>query len=287
MRAPFWAATAAGAVQHAFHRAAQHVLAADEAGHVGVARRNEDVARAGRLLDAALGHDHDRVGDGDRLELGVGDVDEGDAELLLHATQLAAHAQAQIFIEGGERLVEQQHARIGDQGARQCNALLLAARELGRQAVGELLELHLGQQLARLGMPRRQAGAAHLQGEGHVVEHAAVREQRVALEHHGGAALHLRHADHRLPADADVAAGRLLVAGDHAQDRRLAAATRPQQAAIGAVGNGQAEVLDRDGLANRLVMLTTETSPLPRTLVMHCSVGCAGVGWLQWRSAPR
>ena len=33
------------------------------------------------------------------------------------------------------------------------------------------------------------AGAAHLQRKGHVVEHAAMREQRVALEHHGRAAL--------------------------------------------------------------------------------------------------
>jgi hypothetical protein len=56
----------------------------------------------------------------------------------------------------------------------QRHALLLAARELGRQAVGELLELDLGQKLARLGVAVGRAGAAHLQRKGHVVEHAAM-----------------------------------------------------------------------------------------------------------------
>ena len=134
-----------GAVHRALDGAREHVLSADEARHVGIARGDEDVAGAGGLLDAAMRHDDDRVGDRDGLELGMGDMDEGDAELLLHAAQLAAHAQAQVFVERGQRLVEQQHARIGDQRARQRHALLLAAGELGRQPVGEALELHLGQ----------------------------------------------------------------------------------------------------------------------------------------------
>src|SRR5882757_2617272 len=112
-------------------------------------------------------------------------------------------------------------------------------------------------------------------------------EERVALEHHGGAALHLRQADHGLAADADVAAGRLLVARDHAQDRGLAAAARAQQAAIGTVRDGQAEILDRRGLA--------ETLADARDLDFAACLGHvltpyarrrppAGVG--RWRSSP-
>ena len=197
-------------------------------------------------------HDDDRVGDRDGLELGMRHVDEGDAELLLHAAQFAAHAQAQIFVERRQRLVEQQHARIGDQRARQRHPLLLAARELGRQPVGEFLELHLGDQFARLGVALRQAGAAHFQRKGHVVEHAAMREQGVALEHHGGAAPDLRQADDGFAADPDIAGGRNLVTRDHAQDRGLAAAAGAQKAAIGTVRDGQAEILDRHGLAEAL-----------------------------------
>ena len=128
----------------------------------------------------------------DGLELRVGHVDEGDAELLLHAAQLAAHAQAQILVERRQRLVEQQHARIGDQRARERHALLLAAGELGRQAVGELLQLHLASSSRAL--PWRSALPAPriFSAEGDVVEHAAMREQRIALEHHGRAALHRR-----------------------------------------------------------------------------------------------
>ena len=67
-----------------------------------------------------------------------------------------------------------------------------------------------------------------------------MREQGVALEHHGGAAGDRRQADHALAVDPHVAAGGRLVPGDHAQDRGLAAAGRAEQAAIGAGRDGQA-----------------------------------------------
>ena len=83
------------------------------------------------------------IGERDRLELRVGDVDEGDAELALHAAQLLSHLHAQLLVERRQRLVEQQHPRLGDRRARQRDALLLAARQLGRQAVGQLRQPHL------------------------------------------------------------------------------------------------------------------------------------------------
>jgi hypothetical protein len=52
------------------------------------------------MLNTALCHHHNHVGDGNRLDLGVGDVHEGDTELLLHAPQLPSHLQAQELIEG-------------------------------------------------------------------------------------------------------------------------------------------------------------------------------------------
>ena len=65
----------------------------------------------------------------------MGDVNEGDAELALHVAQLLAHLDAQELVERRKRFVEQQHARLGDRGARQRDALLLAAGKLRRQPV--------------------------------------------------------------------------------------------------------------------------------------------------------
>jgi hypothetical protein len=57
-----------------------------------------------------------------------------------------------------------------------------------------------------------------------IVADGQMREQCVGLKHHRGAARHRRQPDDVLAADQDLAAGRVFVAGDHAQDRGLAAA---------------------------------------------------------------
>jgi predicted metal-dependent hydrolase len=135
----------------------------DEASDVSGSRRIVDRVGRGGLLDPALIHHHQYVGDGDRFELGVRHVHEGDAELLLHAPQFAAHAQAQIFVQRRERFVQEQHARIGNQCARQRHALLLAAGQLRRQAIGKVIEPDLAQQFARLLLALGAVEAAHLQ----------------------------------------------------------------------------------------------------------------------------
>ena len=55
----------------------------------------------------------------------------------LDLAQLDLHLLAQLGVEIGERLVEQQDARLDDQRAGQRDALLLAARHAPRKAVGE------------------------------------------------------------------------------------------------------------------------------------------------------
>ena len=107
----------------------------------------------------------------------------------LQALQLLAHLHAQEGIERRQRLVEQQHLRVGDQRARQRHALLLAARKLGRQPGG--VGLHLRRASACSSARARRVvlvDAAHLQAEGDVVGAVEMREQRVALEHHRRAA---------------------------------------------------------------------------------------------------
>ena len=79
--------------------------------------------------------------------------------------------------------------------------------------------------LLNLGLrhPRR------FQPEGQVLVHRHVRVERVALEHHGDAALGRRHLIHPRAVDHQVTARNRLEAGDHPQQRRLPAARRSDE----------------------------------------------------------
>ena len=177
---------------------------------------------------------------------------ESDAEFVLEALQLAAHLEPQELVQRRQRLVEKKHLRIGDERAGQRDALLLASGKLGRHAVLEMVELHALQHLRRTRAPLVLPDAAHLQIEGDVVENGQMREERIALEHHRRSALDRRLADDHLVADPHLAGSGRLVARDHAQDRRLAAAGRAEQAAIGSVRDRQVDVPNCIGTAELL-----------------------------------
>ncbi len=84
-----------------------------------------------------------------------------------------------------------------------------------------------------------------LEAEGHVVEHAHVRVQRVVLEDHGDVAVLGRHVVDDPVADAQLALGDRLEAGDHAQRRGLAAARRADEHHELPVGDVQATARGR------------------------------------------
>ena len=162
----------------------QQVHRADEAGDefrggpVVERRRRRD------LLDAALVHDDDAVGDRQRLGLVVRDHDEGGAELRLQPLQLDLHLLAQMRVERRQRLVEQQHARLADDGAGERHALALAAGQLR----------HARAESCRRGRPCRALSATRLlllgagelaqrQAEADILRDVHMREQRIVLEH--------------------------------------------------------------------------------------------------------
>ena len=60
--------------------------------------------------------------------------------------ELLAQLLAQLVVQVDQRLVEQHQRRVFGQRARQRHALLLAARQLGRQALQEGLDVQLGGQ---------------------------------------------------------------------------------------------------------------------------------------------
>ena len=151
-----------------------HELVADardrahEAHHELVRRVVVDVARIAGLLDARVVHDDDLVGHVHGLLLVVRDQDRRHVLLLVQAPQPAAQLLAHRRVERAERLVEQQHAGLDGERARERHALALAARELRRIAVGEAVELHEREQLVDALADLGLGPLADLEAEGDV-----------------------------------------------------------------------------------------------------------------------
>ena len=124
------------------HDGGDDVALADEVRHEGVVGLVVDVGGLADLLDDAVLHDHDGVGHGEGLLLIVGHVDEGDAQLLLHALQLHLHLLAELQVEGAQGLVEEQNLGLVHQGSGDGHPLLLAAGELVDPALAVALQVH-------------------------------------------------------------------------------------------------------------------------------------------------
>ena len=78
----------------------------------------------------------------------MGDVDGGDAHLLLDAADLRAHGHAELGVQVGQRLVKKQDAWLHHQRPGQRHALLLAAGELIGHAAFHARQLHQLQDIA-------------------------------------------------------------------------------------------------------------------------------------------
>lgn len=98
-----------------------------------------DLERGADLIGAAGIHDDDPVGDRQCLLLVVRHEYRGDAELLLDLADLLPQRDADLCIERGERLVEEQHLRLDGEGAGKRHALLLSAGQLIGEAVRQML----------------------------------------------------------------------------------------------------------------------------------------------------
>ena len=103
---------------------------------------------------------------------------------LLQAHDLVLHVAADQRIERAERLVVEHHLGVGRERARDADALLHAARELVRELVRGVLEADERSTSCARVLPLALADALHLEAEGDVVDHAAVREQAEVLEDH-------------------------------------------------------------------------------------------------------
>ena len=156
---------------------------------------------------------------------------------------LLAHLRAQARVEAAEGLVEQHELGRGGQGARERDALLLAAGQLAGHPRPEALQ---ADELEQLGHPRAVPAAA--QPVGDVARNVEVGEQRVVLEDHPHPPALRRQecpvGGQQPPAHVDRAGVGALEARDQAQHRRLAAAAGPEQRAHLAPGHREIDGVD-------------------------------------------
>src|SRR5262245_6912778 len=233
-------------------RALDQIGVADEVGDEAAGRLPIEVGRRPLLRDRRVVHDDDLIGHRQSFLLVVSDVHDAEAELLLELADLAAYATAELGVEIRKRLVEQQDPRLEHQGARHRDALLLAARELTRQAVVEPGEAEQGQPRPRGGDRPLARLAAGAQAVADVLEHGHVRKQRVGLEHHADVAIGGGDARDVVAPDENAPARRHLEARDQPERRRLPAAGRPEQSHQCSGGDGEGHIADSDHRAVRL-----------------------------------
>ena len=138
-------------------------------------------------------------------------------------------------VEGGGDLVQDEDARLADQGSGQHDELLLGERQVAATAA----EIDRGAGQARQGRLGDRAPLGHRQApppqpviaQEDVVQHRSLRCQQHLLEH-GGDAVRPGHGrarqPHRLAVDRDAASIRLDDAGQELDQRALAAAVLAQ-----------------------------------------------------------
>ena len=162
---------------------------------------------------------------------------------------------ARAAVHRGERLVQQQHAGIAGQRARHRDALLLAAGELARPPLLETRDVRLREPRPRLRIAF--GGRPVEERAGDVLERRQVRKQPVVLRDVADGTLARRPVDAVRRVEPDVVVERDATTawpqqpGDRAQQRRLAAARRADDADDLARGEREVEVERRPVVAER------------------------------------
>src|SRR5206468_495909 len=174
------------------HARVEDVHVAEEVHDEGVGGLLEDLLRRADLLDAPVVHDDDAVSDLEGLLLVMRDEHTGHVQLVVEPPEPLAELLAHPGVERSERLVEEEHLRLGGERACERDALALAAGKLRRQRALVPLELDQSQQLPHAladARPRRlpRAGGAE---EG---QQSAARDLEADLAERDERAEALRH----------------------------------------------------------------------------------------------
>src|SRR5437660_1333977 len=99
-------------------------------------------SRTPNLLHSALVHNRHPIAHRQRLFLVMCDIDKCHTQPFLDTFELDLHLLAKLEVQRTQRLIEEQHARLVDQGAGKRHALALPAGELARLAPVQSLKPH-------------------------------------------------------------------------------------------------------------------------------------------------
>src|SRR5438093_1752457 len=234
------------------HARVEDVHVAEEVHDEGVGGLLEDLLRRADLLDAPVVHDDDAVSDLEGLLLVMRDEHTGHVQLVVEPPEPLAELLAHPGVERSERLVEEEHLRLGGERACERDALALAAGKLRRPRALVPLELDQSQQLPHALADARPRHLPHAQPEGHVLEHAEMPEERVVLEDEAHVALGHGRVGHVLVVVADGARVGRFEAGDDAQQRRFPRAGGAEEGQQSAARDLEADLAERDERAEAL-----------------------------------
>ena len=147
--------------------------AAGEARDERIGRSGDELGRRRELPELALDEDPDAVGERRRVLEVVRDEERRQTKLAQELLELRTHRPACVRVERGHGLVEEEHARVARERAREGDALPLAARELAGSRASEVTDPEPFEQL--VGAVAAPEGDVSLDGQ--------VREEGVLLEH--------------------------------------------------------------------------------------------------------
>ncbi len=235
------------------NRTRRKIGAADEISDIGAGRAAVDFCGRSLLLDPAIVHHDDFVGEGKGLLLIMRYMQKGHAEPTLKVFQLDLHILAHAPVERRKRLVQKQKAWLVDDGASERHALLLPAGKLAGAALRHGCHLHLRQRAFDARRHIRLRKPAIGKTEADIFLHRKMREERIVLKDGVDRSLAGGNAGKRLPVEFENARRERLEATDHPQQGCLAAAGGSEQGHI-AVGS-DAEVHTANGMNPAIVLV--------------------------------
>ena len=220
-------------------------------GEVSLAHRLViDLLGLADLLENAVLHDHDPVGDGHGFILVVGDEYGGDAGFPLDALDFLTGLQSQPGVKIGQRFVKEKHLRHFHKGARNGDSLLLTAGELRGFSVHESVNLHqlcnLQRLFVHLVLGHSVLAPEIFQREDDVLPHGEMGVEGVILEHQTHAAVFRGQSGHVIVAEDDFAGGGFEKSADEVERGAFSASGGTEKPDQLAVRDGEIEIVHSD-----------------------------------------
>lgn len=171
----------------------------------------------------------------------MGDEEDGHGLFDPEGAEVVVEAVSSELVEGAEGFVEEEEARICDEGAGEGGAHSHAAGELGGIAEDGVFEADVGEGFAGDLAAFGGGEAGELEGEGDVIEDAAPREEVSILEDEGdGGARGVL----RVGGGLDGSEGGAVEAGDKAEESGFAAAGGAEEGDEGSFGDVEVDAAD-------------------------------------------